>query len=451
MRSKLILTLAGILLFTSCSLYRKYEAHETVPADIMGDISQPDDTLSIGAMGWQQMFPDPLLQHIIQQALQNNTDLQQAQLTVQQAQNDLATARLGWLPIITFNPSGTLERLGGVATNSYIVPLTASWQLNIFGQVTSRKRQAKARRQMQEDYRQAVQANLAASVAAAYYNLIMLDRELQILQETQVVWEESLEAMRVLFEAGLYMSPAVYQMEASLASVKSGIVEVREDIQSTQAALCLMLCQPPHHIPRSQYGQFVMPSQLHVGLPLRLLQARPDVRQAARNMEIAYYTTQQARQSFFPDITINATLGWSNGQGTVNPAQFLAQAVGSLVQPIFMQGKLRARYKNAKIDQEKARLLFVQTLLNAGNEVYRQMHICRKSEQKAAYLASIIQSLSNAYVGTRELMQNGTNTYVEVLKAQEDLLTAQIADVENNYEGIQAVINLYLALGGFAE
>lgn len=452
MRSKLILTLACILLLTtSCSLYRRYEAHETVPSDIMGDVVQTGDTLSMGAVSWQQMFPDPQLQQLITQALQNNTDVQQAQLTVQQAHNDLATARLGWLPIITFEPSGALERLGGVATNSYIVPLTASWQLNIFGQVTSRKRQAKARKQMQEDYSQAVRASLAASVAAAYYNLVMLDRELQILQETQVVWEESLEAMRTLFEAGLYMSPAVYQMEASLVSVKSGIVDTRETIQTTEAALCLMLSEPPHHIPRSHYGQFAMPRQLHVGLPLRLLQARPDVRQAARNMEVAYYGTQQARQSFFPDITINATIGWSNGQGTINPAQFLAQAVGSLVQPIFMQGQLRARYKNARINQEKARLLFVQTLLNAGNEVYCQMHICRKTEQKAAYLASIIQSLNNAYVGTRELMNNGTNTYVEVLKAQEDLLKAQLTDVENNYEGIQAVINLYLALGGFAE
>ncbi|MBO7348228.1 MAG: TolC family protein, partial [Bacteroidaceae bacterium] len=134
MRSKLILTLACILLLTtSCSLYRRYEAHETVPSDIMGDVVQTEDTLSMGAVSWQQMFPDPQLQQLITQALQNNTDVQQAQLTVQQAQNDLATARLGWLPIITFNPSGTLERLGGVATNSYIVPLTASWQLNIFG------------------------------------------------------------------------------------------------------------------------------------------------------------------------------------------------------------------------------------------------------------------------------------------------------------------------------
>lgn len=441
--------MAGVMLLSSCSLYQRYEANNTVPADIMGDAVQPGDTTSFGALGWRQLFTDPLLQQLIERALQNNTDLKLAQLTIEQAQNDLASAKLGALPTLTFDPSGSLTHFNSIATRSYIVPLKASWQLNIFGQVTSRKRQAKARLQMQKDYKQAVQTNLAANVAATYYNLVMLDRELQILKETQVVWEESLEAMRVLFEAGLYMSPAVYQMEAYLAGVQSGIVDVQETILTTEAALCLMLSEQPHPIERSQYEKFTMPSELHVGLPLRLLEARPDVRQAARNMEVAYYDVQQARQAFYPDLTISAILGWSNGEGAVNPSQFLAQAVASLVQPLFMQGRLKARHKNARLDQEKARLQFVQTLLNAGNEVYRQMHICKKTEQKAAYLTSIVNSLHEAYKGTRELMNNGTNTYVEVLRSQEDLLTAQIKEVENHYEGIQALINLYTALGGF--
>ncbi|MBR3546694.1 MAG: TolC family protein [Bacteroidaceae bacterium] len=441
--------MSGVMLLSSCSLYKKYEAHETVPTDIMGDVVQPRDTLSLGALGWRQLFTDPLLQELIERALQNNTDIKQTQLTIEQVQNDLASAKLGELPTLSFEPSGSLSRFNSLATRSYIIPLKASWQLSIFGQATSRKRQAKARVQMQKDYHQAVQTNLAANVAATYYNLVMLDRELQILQETQVVWEESLEAMRVLFEAGLYMSPAVYQMEAYLAGVQSGIVDVQETILTTEAALCLMLSEQPHHIERSPYEKFEMPSELHVGLPLRLLEARPDVRQAARNIEIAYYDIQQARQAFFPDLTISATLGWSNGEGTVNPSQFLSQALASLVQPLFMQGRLKARYKNAQLEQEKARLQFIQTLLNAGNEVYRQMHICKKTEQKAAYLTSIVNSLHEAYDGTRELMNNGTNTYVEVLRSQEDLLTAQIKEVENHFEGIQALINLYTALGGF--
>lgn len=417
----------------------------------MGDAVQPGDTTSLGALDWREMFTDPLLQDLIERALQNNTDVNQALLTIEQAQNDLMTARLGDLPNLSFEPFGSLSRFNGVTTRSYELPLTASWQMNIFGQTKSKKRQVKARREMLEDYKQAVQANLAANVASIYYQLIMLDRKLQILQETQEVWEKSLESMRVLYEAGLYQSPAVHQMEASLASVQSGIVESQETLLSTESALCLLLSEHPHHIDRAGYGAFVMPSPLHVGLPLRLLSARPDVRQAERKMEIAFYDVQQARQSFYPNITLSGRLGWSNNEDVVNPAKFLTEAVASLTQPIFAQGRLRARYKNATLEQEKVRLQFVQTLLNAGNEVYRQLHTYRKTEQKAAYLASIIHSLREAYFGTRELMNNGTNTYVEVLKAQEDLLTAQISDVQNHFEGIQAVINLYTALGGFGE
>ncbi|MBR5052754.1 MAG: TolC family protein [Bacteroidaceae bacterium] len=444
-----IWTAVGVMLLSSCSLYQKYEANPTVPTDIMGNVAQPDDTLSLGAIEWRQLFTDPLLQELIEKALQNNTDVRQAKLTVEQAQNDLKSAQLGWFPIISFEPSGSLTRFNSATTRSYIIPLTATWQAGIFGQVTTKKRLAKAKRQQLDDYRQAVQTALAANIASTYYQLVMLDRQLQILQETQVVWEESLEAMRVLFEAGLYMSPAVYQMEASLASVKSGIVETQETIYTTEAALCLLLSEPPHSITRAQYGRFVMPEQLHVGLPIRLLSARPDVRQAERNMEIAFYERQQAKQAFYPDLTLSGTLGWSNGEGAVNPSQFLANAVASITQRIFSQGQLRAQYKNATIEQEKVRLQFVQTLLNAGNEVYQQLRICHKTEQKAAYLTSIINSLHEAYLGTSELMKNGTNTYVEVLKAQEDLLTAQITEVQNHFEGIQALINLYTALGGF--
>ena len=334
--------LAGLMLLSSCSLYQKYEANNTVPADIMGDAVQPDDTLSLGAIEWHQLFTDPLLQQLIERALQNNTDVRQAQLTVEQAQNDLKSAQLGWFPVISFEPSGSLTRFNSATTRSYAIPLTASWQAGIFGQVTTKKRLAKAKRQQLDDYRQAVQTALAANVAGTYYHLVMLDRELQILKETQTVWEESLEAMRVLFEAGLYMSPAVYQMEASLASVKSGIVEVQETILTTEAALCLLLSEPPHTITRTEYGKFALPEQLHVGLPIRLLSARPDVRQAERNMEIAFYERQQAKQAFYPDLTLSGTLGWSNGEGAVNPSQFLANAVAALTQRIFTQGKLRS-------------------------------------------------------------------------------------------------------------
>ena len=298
--------LALVLLLSSCSLYRKYGDTPEVPSNVMGDVSNQGDTASLGAVSWRQLFTDPQLQNLIEKAWTNNTDVKAAQLSIEQAQNDLTVARLGYLPTLSFEPSGTLNRFNGVGVHSYVIPVKASWQLNIFGQVTSRKRQAKARAQLAADYRQAVMVNLAANIASAYYTLVMYDHELDILRQTLGVWEESLESMRTLYEEGLYQSPAVYRMEASLSAVKSGIVEVEEDIVTTEAVLCRLLSDGPHHIARASFGAFSMPEQINVGIPLQLLKARPDVRQAVRNMEIAYYDTHRV---FIPISTSTVSSG----------------------------------------------------------------------------------------------------------------------------------------------
>ena len=435
--------------FSSCSsLYKAYDEKPTVPQGLMGDATQLQDTTSIGTMGWHEMFTDPLLQQLIERGLANNTDVKAAQITIEQAQNDLRSVNLLNLPTLTFKPEGGISHFNNATLWPYLFPMTATWQLNIFGQTTSKKRQQKARIAMLADLRQAVEASLIANIANTYYMLVMLDRKMEILEETRVVWEKSLESMRTLYEAGLYPSPAVYQMEASLVAVQSGIVKVQSDIITTEAALCRLLSEVPHPVQRSSFDAFSMPERLSVGIPIQLLSARPDVRQAEKKMEIAYYDTQQARQSFYPNIVITANTGWSNDKGAVNPGKFLAEAIASLTQPIFAQGKLRAKYRNAKLEQEKTNLQFEQTLLNAGNEVYRYLNVCEKSRQRVKYFTTMIAALNEAYIGTRELMNNGTNTYLEVLKAQEDLLTTQLEEVENRYTGVQAFINLYTALGG---
>ena len=409
----------------------------------MGDAVNPQDTISMGDMDWRTVFTDPLLQNLIETALANNTDMRSAQLSIEQAQNNVKSAKWGYAPTISFSPSATYAYQGGHSFSAQI-PITASWQLGIFGQTRTGIRKAKAKVAYEEDYKHAVQVNLAANVADLYYTLVMLDRELEISEQTEVLWEESLESTRALYDAGIYQSPAVYQMEASVAEVKTEIIDLRNSILTTEAALCNLLAEPPHHIERSAFGTFQVPEQLHLGLPVRLLDARPDVRMAERNMELAYYGTQSARQDFYPTITIDGLFG-----AAFSPAQLIGQAVASLTQPIFAAGKLTAQLKNAKLDQEKAQLEFEQALLDAGKEVYTYLHNCQTAEQKAALINSRVNSLQQAYNATSSLMQHGSTTYLEVLTAQESLLSAQLTQVENQFEAIEALINLYSALGGF--
>ena len=437
--------LVGTLLLSGCSLYKKYESNATVPDNVMGDIVNPQDTVSMGNLSWRTLFKDPLLQQLIDDALANNTDIRTVQLSIEQAQNEVSAAKWGYAPTFAFAPQATYTYQGGTHGLGVSVPVTASWQLGIFGQTTTQVRKAKSQVAYSEDYKQAVQVALAANVANLYYTLTMLDRQLEIAEQTESLWQESLNSTQALYDAGIYQSPAVYQMEASLEEVRTEIVDLRNSIITTEASLCLLLAEAPHHIERASFNAFEMPEELHLGLPMNLLSARPDVRTAERNMEIAYYGTQQARQAFFPSLTLEGLFGL----GSINPVEVIGQAVASLTQPIFAGGKLNANLKNAKAEQEKAQLQFVQTLLNAGNEAYRYLHACQTAKEKATHIDTRVNALQEAFSATTDLMNNGSTTYLEVLTAQESLLAAQLSQVENQYEIIQSLINLYTALGGF--
>ena len=448
MKRYIILLFVGLLLLPGCNLYKKYESTATVQESIMGDVANPQDTTSMGAMSWRDVFKDPLLQRLIETAFANNTDLRTAQLTIEQAQNEVMAAKWGYAPTFAFAPNATYSYQGGAGGFSVQVPVRASWQLGIFGQTRSNIRSAKARLAYDEDYRQSVQVDLAANIANLYYNLVMLDRQLEISEATEKLYEESYNTTQALFQAGIYNSPAVHEMQASLEALRADIVGLRYGIATTEASLCLLLVEPPHHIERSSFDQFEMPEQIHVGLPVRLLDARPDVRMAERTMEIAYYGTQQARQAFYPSLSLDGLFGVG---GSFNALSLIGQAVGSLAQPIFQGGQLTAQLRNAKAEQEKAQLQFVQTLYNAGSEVYQHKKAVETAEEKASHIDIRVNALRDAFSATTELMNNGSTTYLEVLTAQESLLSAQLTQVENRYEMIRALINLYTALGGFGK
>ncbi len=446
MKRYIIVLLVGMLLLPSCSLYKKYDADYTADENAMGDIVDPQDSTSIGDINWRDIFTDPLLQQLIDSALVNNTDMRTAQLTIEQAQNDVKRAKWGYAPTFAFAPSVTYNYQNKTSTNYIQIPVTASWQLGIFGQTRSKIRSAKARVAYYEDYRQAVQVSLAANVANMYYLLVMLDKQLEYAEEAERLYVESYNSTEALYQAGIYMSPAVYQMEASLEDVRTKIIDLRNSITYTEASLCLLLNEPPHHIERATFEEFEMPENIHIGLPVRLLDARPDVRMAERNMELAYYTTQQARQDFYPNISIEGLLGYG---GSADALDLIAQAVGSLTQPIFQGGSLTAQLRNAKKDQEKAQIEFVYALYSAGNEVYTYIHDCETAKEKSGHIDIQVNAMHEAYNATIDLMNNGTTTYIEVLTAQESLLAAELTQVDNQYDLIQALINLYSALGGF--
>ena len=453
MKKIIVLTTATALL-SSCGIYTKYQPAETTPDNLYGEEVAVDDTTNFGNVNWRELFTDPQLQALIEQGLQNNTDLRSAQLQIEEAEAALMSAKLAFLPSFALSPQGTISSFdGGKATKTYTLPVTASWELDIFGRLRNAKQQAKALYAQSKDYQQAVRTQLIAGIANVYYTLLMLDEQLAISQQTEDAWKETVASTRALMDAGLANEAATSQMEAAYYSVQTSILDLKEQINQVENSLALLLAETPRRYERGKLADQRLPEDVAVGVPMQMLSNRPDVRAAERSLEQAFYATNQARAAFYPSIVLSGSAGWTNSAGSmiVNPGKFLASAVGSLTQPLFNNGQIMAQYRIAKAQQEEASLSFQQALLNAGSEVNDALVACQTSKAKTLLFEKQIQSLEKALESTSLLMEHGTTTYLEVLTARQSLLSAQLSQTANRFTEIQSVINLYQALGGGRE
>lgn len=467
---KMLFSAALLVSLGSCGIYTKYQPETNVPDKLFGDsilgksITEyqggnlndtiQNDSTSLGFMDWHDLFTDPLLQQYIERALQQNTDYRQSQLRVEEAAATLKAAKLAFLPSFAIAPQGSVSSFDGAkATQTYSVPLTVSWEIDIFGRMRNAKEQSKALYAKSKDYRQAVHTQLIAGVSNIYYTLVSLDQQLSLSVETEEAWKETLVTARALMKAGRYDESGVAQMEATLQSVHTSVLDLKSQIAQTENSMAILLSETPRHYERCKEADVRMPETLTVGIPLQLLSARPDVRQAERTIEAAFYGVNQARSAFYPSLTLSGSVGWTNSAGAliVNPGRFLASALGSIVAPLLTRGQNEAQLKIAKAQQEEAKLAFSQTLLNAGKEVNDALTAYQTAEEKEESIESQIKSLETALRSTTLLMDHGTNTYLEVLTARQSLLAAQLSLSANRLAKTQNIINLYQALGGGQE
>ena len=447
-----IITAVATALLSSCGIYNRYTPVTDVPEDLYGNQVEVTDTIhNLGNMDWRNLFTDPYLQSLIQQGLENNTDYRAAQLRVEEAEATLLSAKLAFLPSFALSPQGGVSSFDGAkATWTYSVPVTASWELDIFGRMRNAKKQSQALYAQSKDYQQAVRTQLIASIANTYYTLLMLDEQLSLSEQTAETWKETVASARALMDAGQYDEAGVSQMEATYYSIQTSVLDLKEQINQVENSLALLLAETPHRYERGKLSEQVMPEDFSVGIPLQLLANRPDVRMAEHALEAAFYATNQARSNFYPSITLSGSAGWTNEAGTmiVNPGKFLASAIGSLTQPLFNRGQNIANLKIAKAQQEEAELSFQQTLLSAGSEVNDALTAYQTSRDKADFYEKQIAFLHRAEQSTALKMDYGNTTYLEVLTARQTLLSAELEQVANRFAELQSVVNLYQALGG---
>ena len=450
------------LLLTSCGLYNKYDRPEVVSDGIVRDpvaqngALQTSDTTSFGNIPWREVFTDPQLQVLISNALENNPDLQNAALNVGIVNEALKCARLAFLPSVALTPQGTLASFdGAAASKTYQLPVTASWNLDLFGNLLSQKRSAQMQLLAMKDYQIATQCNIISGVANLYYTLLMLDRQVEIINDMEKLTKDTWDKMKFMHENRIgYRSTAVQSAEAAHYSVQAQKVDLLRQTREMENSLSLLMGQPAQTIQRGKLADQSLPSTFATGVSLQLLNNRADIHAAEMALAQCFYDVETARSRFYPNITVTGTAAFTNSAGgaIVNPGKWLLSAVGSLVQPIFQHGQIVAGLKVAKMQYEQKYNTWQNAVLKAGNEVSNALVSYNASAEKAELDGMRVKVLKQNVEDTKKLMESSSNTtYLEVISAQSNLLNAEISEVTDQFNKMQAVVNLYQALGGGAK
>ena len=460
MKKQIIGVMCVAAMMSSCHIYKAYDRPEAITTSgIYRDPASATDTLAsdttnMGNLPWKEVFRDAKLQALIEEGLNNNVDVQAAAFIVKEAKVMLTSAKLSYLPSINIAPQGTATSMDdGNYVKAYTLPAVASWEFDLFGKILNSKRGQKVAYQKSQYSQQAVRSSIICGIANIYYSLLMLDRQVAITTETSDIYKENVRVMEAMKTAGMTTEAGVAQMRAASNQVDASLIDLKRQVRETENSLAILLGRAPQTIERTTLDEQVMPEKLMAGIPLQLLENRPDVKMAEMTLAAAYYSTNQARAAFYPGLTITGTAGWTNGSNisVSNPGVFLMQAMASLAQPIFNKGKLIANLKVTKAEEKIAQMNYQQTILKAGKEVSDALFLFDCQNKKLENDKVRVEQLNKAVIATKALFQSASATYLEVLTSQQSLLSAQLSEVADNFQRIQAVINLYSAVGGGRE
>ncbi len=453
-RNIIILGLATLSLTGCKSLYGTYKRPEVKTDGLVRDPINDQTTLEgvndFGQLPWRDVFTDPNLQAIIEKALTNNPDLLNAALNIDIAEQQLGAAKLAFLPSLAFAPQGTITHFGShvEATKSYTLPLASSWEIDLFGNLRNAKKAAQMAMIQMQDYKVAVQTKLICNVANLYYTLLMLDRQNKIVTDMATLTKSTWDMMQLQMDYGRARSTSVQSAQSAYYGVQARATDIKKQTREVENSLSLLMGEPVHSIARGTLDNQKLPSNFSGGIGVEILSNRADVHANEMALAKCFYNVNQARARFYPSLSITASGGWSNGNGMVNPAKLLFNAIGKLTQPIFMQGKLRAGLRVAEDQYKIAYNKWQNSVLTAGSEVSNALVAYNAAEEKDVLYTKQIEILKKNVEQTQMLYNQSSSSYLEVITAQQNLLNAEISQVQDQFSKLQAIVNLYYALGG---
>lgn len=460
----IILSLAALSL-TGCGVMKNYDREKVaqpIDTEILYGDAQSGDSLGLGDLKWRELFTDPTLQALIEKVLAQNTDMKNADLTVQQVGYALKAAKWAFAPSISLSGNGSVSKMWdpyerpGYSnlpnSKPYSIGMTIGWQQVNLLQLRNAKKGAEMNLEQTRAAKQAVQTSLVSHTAEMYYTLSQLDAQLVLMEQTKANWSEYLKMQKLLMEAGQANTAAVASIEATYWSICQSVVTIKDNIRILENQMCTLLNEPSGKISRNSLSTFHAPAIVSTGAPISLLSRRPDVRIAEMALASAFYDVNQAKSAFYPSLTLSATGSFYNGQqANINPGAFIGQAIAGLAQPIFQNGKLIATLKISKAQMEMSANDFKNAVISAGNEVNTAMLKVRSAEELREMIDKQVKAQEVAYDATKKLFDGSNANYLNVITAHNNLIQAQITQIENRMESISATVELYLALGGGAE
>ena len=456
---KIIYIILCAQLLGGCSIYSNYKRPDNLPVDSLfrdnnTKMTSAGDSITFGDIPWQEIFRDKLLQDLISYGLKNNTDLQIALLKIDEAKSQLKAAKLSFLPSVSLSPQGTLSSTDGSKTvKSYELPLQASWEIDLFGSLRNAMKGTQAALLQQKAYQQAVRSELIATIANSYYSLLMLDEQVNISKATLEIWKEQVRTIEARHKVGEENENAVTQARAGFYELEATNNDLQRQQREAENTLCTLLGMTSRTIMRGTLADQNLPQAVNIGVPLRLLSKRPDVVQAEMALAGAYYSTNQARSAFYPNLTLTGSAGWTNslGQAVTNPGSWILSAVASLAQPVFNRGKLVSNLRVSKDEEQIALLKYKQALFDAGQEVNDALYAVESAQRSLNSHQEQCNELERTVQTSESLYRTGNATYLELLTARQSLLNARLNVVSDCFTRFQSIISLYNALGGGAE
>ena len=455
------ITLLASMGLSACSPVKEYRRPDTqLPSAYPG---QTEAGKEMAAVPYRQFFADPELLELIDSAVANNHDLLIAMKNIDYAGKSLDVAKLWFLPSVDFSATESYSRASENSSaaskgqertsRSYTAELNVSWEADIWAKLRNAKKAAVAEYLRSTDAARAVRTTLVASVAQGYWNLKMLDEQIEIARRNIELGETTLAMMRLQYDAGNVTSLAVDQQQAQLLAAKLTLPKLEASRAAQENALSILAGRMPGTpVKRGKgYAPFAMPDGLGAGVPLALLSNRPDVRAAEESLMEAHAMTGVNKAMMYPSLSVTAQGGLNaieSSKWFSTPGSLFDAIQGSLTQPIFRHSQLKSQYEQSKIRRDQAELTFRQTLMKAVGEVSNALTQVDKTGEQEKIAGERVAALRKAAGNSRLLFNSGMATYLEVIAAETSLLQSELELADVQRSRLSAIADLYRAVGG---